>query len=164
MGEVNFCLRCGNQLKLKEASGRIRPVCGRCGWVYFPDPKVAVVAVISEGDKILLVRRSVNPHRGKWTLPAGFVDAGEDPRDAIERECLEEMGLSVVVDGLMDVVYGQEHSKGAHIIIIYRVNVHSGSLKPGDDVDRVKFFELDKLPQIAFKTTNKVIEMLQKPE
>ena len=97
-------------------------------------------------------------------MPAGFVDAGEDPRDAIERECLEEMGLSVVVDGLMDVVYGQEHSKGAHIIIIYRVNVHSGSLKPGDDVDRVKFFELDKLPQIAFKTTNKVIEMLQKPE
>lgn len=162
MDDVNYCVRCGALLRLKVASGRIRPVCEECGWIFFPDPKVAVAGLITENNKILLVRRAVDPYRGKWTLPAGFVDAGEDPVKALERECLEETGLDVEVDGLIDVIYGQEHSKGAHIVIVYRVKEFSGSLKPGDDVDLVEFYHLERLPRIAFKATEKVLELLQK--
>ena len=161
MNDVNYCLSCGAHLSQKEASGRIRPVCENCGWIYFPDPKVAVAGLISEGNKILLVRRAVDPYRGKWTLPAGFVDAGEDPVKAIVRECLEETGLNVEVESLVDVIYGQEHTKGAHIVIVYRAKVLSGSLKSGDDVDRVKYFHLDKLPRTAFKATEKIVELLR---
>jgi 8-oxo-dGTP diphosphatase len=161
MADVNYCIRCGELLKITFVSGTNRPACENCGWVYFPDPKVAAAGLISDGNRILLVRRSVDPSRGKWTLPAGFIDAGEDPRKAVERECLEETGLCVEVDSLLDVIFGQEHSKGAHIVIVYRVNVLSGTMRPGDDVDQVEFFLLDKLPEIAFKTTLKVIEVLQ---
>ena len=79
----------------------------------------------------MLVRRVNDPQRGLWTLPAGFVDAGEDPVRAIERECLEETGLHVQVLGLLDVLAGQEHSRGAHILIVYRVSVLSGTARPG---------------------------------
>ena len=56
-------------------------------------PKVAAGVVLIDADRVLLVRRVNEPYRGRWTLPAGFVDAGEDPRRAAERECLEETGL-----------------------------------------------------------------------
>ena len=65
------------------------------------------------------------------------------------------------VESLVDVIYGQEHTKGAHIVIVYRANVLSGSLKSGDDVDRVKYFPLDKLPRTAFKTTETIVELLR---
>jgi ADP-ribose pyrophosphatase YjhB (NUDIX family) len=106
---------------------------------------------------VLLVRRANDPERGKWTLPAGFVDAGEDPARAAERECLEEAGLIVHVNSLLDVLYGQEHARGAHIIIFYQAEILSGSLRPGDDVDDVDFFSKDQLPPLAFKTTQKVL-------
>jgi 8-oxo-dGTP diphosphatase len=101
---------------------------------------VAAGIVVERDGEILLARRANEPARGLWTLPAGFVDAGEDPARAAERECLEETGLQVDVTGLIDVVFGLEHSRGAHIVIFYRAEVRSGSLQPGDDVDQVAFF------------------------
>ncbi len=138
--EINYCLRCGHPLGAAEHFGKLRPVCPNCGWIYFADPKVAVAALIEKDDQILLVRRVNDPQRGLWTLPAGFVDAGEDPVQAIERECLEETGLRVQVMDLLDVLAGQEHARGAHILIVYRVNVLSGTAYPGDDADAVAFF------------------------
>jgi ADP-ribose pyrophosphatase YjhB (NUDIX family) len=142
----------------KLRSGRVRPVCPGCGWIYFPDPKVAVAAVIELDGEILLVRRSVSPFKGKWTLPAGFVDAGEVPKAALERECLEETGLNVSVTELVDVVYGQEHPGGAHILIVYKAGILSGRIKAGDDVDQVAFFDRKYPPEIAFKTTHAVLK------
>ncbi len=155
--EVKFCHRCGAPVSWKDRFGRKRPSCSRCEWVYFPDPKVAAAALIERQGQVLLVRRANDPERGKWTLPAGFVDAGEDPARAAERECLEETGLQVRVIGLVDVLYGQEHSRGAHIIIFYRADVIDGSIIPGDDVDRVAFFSLQDLPILAFETTKKIL-------
>jgi 8-oxo-dGTP diphosphatase len=155
--EINYCLRCGHPVELAEHFGKLRPACPNCGWVYFADPKVAVAALIEQGDQILLVRRVNDPQRGLWTLPAGFVDAGEDPVQAIERECLEETGLSVQVLGLLDVLAGQEHSRGAHILIVYRVRVLSGTARPGDDADAVAFFSRHQLPELAFSTTRRIL-------
>ena len=158
--EVNFCLRCGQDLEIGEHFGGIRPACPDCGWVYFADPKVAVAAVIEKDDRILLVRRVNDPQRGLWTLPAGFVDAGEDPLKALERECLEETGLKTRAAELLDVVFGQEHERGAHVLIVYFAEVVSGVLTPGDDADSVDFFSYRDLPPLAFKTTEKIITKL----
>lgn len=155
--EINFCTRCGSPLGHEQRSGRVRPVCPVCGWIYFPDPKVAVAGVIESEDEILLVRRAVDPFKGKWTLPAGFVDAGEEPAEALERECLEETGLKVRVTELLDVIYGQEHPGGAHILIVYKATILSGRIRAGDDVDEVAFFDRDNIPPIAFKTTHAVL-------
>jgi 8-oxo-dGTP diphosphatase len=157
--EVNYCIRCGTHLVLGDCFGRLRPTCPNCDWIYFPDPKVAAAVLIEKGDEILLVRRAVDPQRGKWTLPAGFIDAGEDPEKAAERECLEETGLEVRVTGLLDVLYGQEHNKGANIVIFYRARVLAGEPAPADDVDRVAFFSRYALPPLAFTTTQRILKI-----
>jgi 8-oxo-dGTP diphosphatase len=156
--DINYCLRCGHPVELAEHFGKLRPACPSCGWIYFADPKVAVAALIERDDQILLVRRVNDPQRGLWTLPAGFVDAGEDPVLAIERECLEETGLRVQVLGLLDVLAGLEHARGAHILIVYLVRVLSGTARPDDDVDAVAFFPRDNLPELAFSTTRRILE------
>ena len=155
--EVNFCLRCGNPLAQAERFGRLRPVCPACGWVYFADPKVAAAALILQAGQVLLVRRANDPQRGKWTLPAGFVDAGEDPVEAVQRECLEETGLEVRVTALLDVLFGQEHPRGSHLLIVYRVDILGGELQPGDDVDQAAFFQPGNLPPLAFQTTYQIL-------
>jgi ADP-ribose pyrophosphatase YjhB (NUDIX family) len=151
--EVNYCLHCGTKLERSHRIGAIRPVCPRCDWVYFPDPKVAVSVLIEMDAQVLLVRRSMSPQRGRWTLPGGFLDAGEDPKHAAERECFEETGLRVSVTGLMEIISGQEHPRGAHLVIVYRGEPVGGELTAGDDVDRVAFFPRDSLPPLAFKAT-----------
>lgn len=156
-GEINFCVRCGSQLDLAERYGRLRPGCPVCGWIYFADPKVAAAGLLLENGHLLLARRVNEPQRGLWTLPAGFVDAGEDPARAVEREFLEETGLQVQTTELLDVLAGQEHPHGAHILIVYRVELLGGQLKPGDDVDRAGFFSLKNLPPLAFATTPHIL-------
>ncbi len=160
--EINYCLRCGAHLEVGQHFGSIRPACPACGWVYFADPKVAVAALIEKDQEILLVRRANNPQRGLWTLPAGFIDAGEDPIKAIQRECLEEISLETNVTGLYDVVFGQEHEYGAHLLIVYFADILSGTLLPGDDVDQVAFFPYQKLPPLAFETTRRILTKLNR--
>ena len=162
--QVRFCPYCGNQLKIVFRAGRDRPVCSRCDWVYFPDPKVAVVAVVWGDNKILLTRRVNTPQIGKWTFPGGFVDAGEEPARAAERECLEETGLTIRITGLQDVLSGKEHPRGAAILIVYYALVVAGQLKPGDDADQAEFFALDQLPLLAFRSTREIINKIVKKQ
>ncbi len=77
--EVKFCPRCGTAVGMAERFGRQREVCPACGWIHFADPKVAAAILLEENGRVLLVRRVNEPYRGMWTLPAGFVDADEDP-------------------------------------------------------------------------------------
>jgi 8-oxo-dGTP diphosphatase len=156
--EIKYCPRCGEYLIHQERMGKVRPVCPSCDWIFFPDPKVAAGVVIQRGNEILLVRRAYNPKKGYWTLPVGFVDAGENPARAAERECFEETGIRVKVVELLDVFSGLEHPRGANIIIIYRGDILSGELKASDDADQVGFFPFDELPPFAFKTTQIILD------
>jgi len=155
--DVKFCPRCGTGLSKILHLGVERPVCPNCDWVFFPDPKVAAAVLIHKDSKVLLVRRANNPRRGYWTLPVGFVDAGEHPARAAERECLEETGLKIRITNLLDVYSGQEHPRGAHILIVYIGEIITGDLKAGDDVDQVGYFDLGSLPSLAFRTTQTII-------
>jgi len=158
--EIHFCPRCGAPTTQAERFGALRPVCTRCDWVYFADPKVAAAAVVERDGQLLLVRRVNQPYRGAWSVPAGFVDAGEDPARAAERECLEESGLVVRVTGLLDVVAGREHPRGADFVVYYRAEIVSGELSPGDDADAAAFFPRDRLPPLAFQATRRFLEKL----
>jgi ADP-ribose pyrophosphatase YjhB (NUDIX family) len=156
--DFKFCPRCATQLNLEERFGRLRPVCPKCGWIHFVDPKVAAGVLVIRDDSILLVRRVNEPYRGLWTLPAGFVNGGEDPAEAAQRECLEETGLSVRVTSVYDIVSGREHPRGADFVIIYLAEVASGEMAAADDADAVDWFDKQHLPPLAFRATQKVLQ------
>ena len=156
--QVNYCPRCGTPITLENKFGKIRPVCPSCRWIYFADPKVAAAVLVEQGGRALLVQRANEPFRGLWTLPAGFVDADEDPASAAARECEEETSLKVRVTRVLDVIAGREHERGADFVIVYAADVESGDLHAGDDAGDARWFEMSNLPPLAFKATKKILK------
>ncbi len=156
-GPIKYCPRCSTPLEFQPHSGKLRPACPNCGWVYFPDPKVAVAVLIQRNEQVLLVQRRYDPQKGHWTLPSGFVDAGEDPLEAARRECREETGLVTGDLKLLDVLFSQEHPRGASILIIYRAAIQAGELTPGDDAAQAGFFRREDLPPLAFASTRNIL-------
>jgi len=156
--DFNYCPRCGSVVNQEQRFGKVRPVCPQCGWIHFVDPKVAAAVLIEQDGRVLLVRRANEPFRGLWTLPAGFINGGEDPAEAAARECLEETGLNVRVTRVLDIISGREHPRGADFIIVYQAEVIQGELEPGDDADAVEWFARANLPVLAFRATQKVLE------
>jgi ADP-ribose pyrophosphatase YjhB (NUDIX family) len=156
-GEIKYCSRCATPVVPQVKFGRERPVCPSCGWTYFADPKVAAAVLVEENGRVLLVRRVNEPHRGLWTLPAGFVDADEDPARAAMRECVEETGLEVALSGILEIRHGREHARGADFVIFYRAQVTGGQLQAGDDADAVGWFERGNLPELAFQSTQDIL-------
>jgi ADP-ribose pyrophosphatase YjhB (NUDIX family) len=157
---IQFCILCGTRVNQEEKFGRLRPVCPSCGWIYFTDPKVAAAVVIIQNGRVLLTRRINEPFQGYWTLPAGFMDAGENPEETARRECLEETGLQVKITGLADLISGREHQHGADLVIVYEAEITGGILQAGDDADQVAFFPLNDLPALAFAATQKTLQKL----
>jgi len=100
---MNFCVECGARLEPKQAFGKVRPVCTRCGKVHFEDPKVAVGVVVDIDGRIVLGKRGHEPKMGQWSFPSGFIDAGEVVESAAVREVEEETGLQVKIDRLLGV-------------------------------------------------------------
>ncbi len=140
------------------AYGKTRPVCPECGYVHFVDPKVAAVVFIEQDRRVLLVRRAMHPERGRWALPAGYIDDGEDPRAAAIREVREETGLTIEITRLIDVQSGPD-SHGASIVIIYAGRVLDGVAHPLDDADAVLWVAADDpLPDLAFESTRRMLE------
>lgn len=156
--DFNFCPRCGSSVLHEERFGKVRPVCPQCGWIHFVDPKVAAAVLLIQDERILLVRRVNEPFRGLWTLPAGFVNGGEDPAEAAERECMEETGLAVRVTRVFDIVSGREHPRGADFVIVYLAEVVGGDMKADDDADAVEWFGRENLPPLAFRATQIVLQ------
>jgi 8-oxo-dGTP diphosphatase len=155
--QINFCPRCGTPVTLENKFGKVRPACPACGWLHFADPKVAAAVLIEQDGRVLLVRRTNDPFRGLWTLPAGFVDADEDPASAAARECLEETSLTVRVTRVLDVIAGREHPRGADFVIVYAAEVESGTPLAADDADAVGWFDRSELPLLAFKATRTIL-------
>jgi ADP-ribose pyrophosphatase YjhB (NUDIX family) len=158
---MNYCPRCAYPLQDRLAFGRTRRVCPACDFVFFREHKVAAAAIVVRAGRVLLVRRTMEPGRGKWMIPGGFVEFDEDPRQAVVREVLEETGYPVKVVRLLDVIFGQEHVRGASLLILYLARFTGAepvSEMDKSEVDAVSFFHPDQLPPLAFETTRRAIE------
>lgn len=154
---ANYCPLCGAPLAERERYGKLRPVCTACDHTVFFDPKVAVVAFVTDGDRLLLVKRAHEPGKGQWALPAGFVDADESPEAAAVRETREETGLDVTIEALIAVLHRPDEGGLADIVIAYRARVTSGTLHADDDAEEAAWFSADALPPIALATTKRLI-------
>lgn len=155
---AHYCPLCGTQLEQRERFGKLRPVCPNCDHTVFFDPKVAVVGFIVRGDTVLLVKRVHDPGKGKWALPAGFVEPEEDPRRAVEREMFEETGLIVETERLLDLIHRPDPNGLADIVIAYAIRVVGGDLCASDDAEEVGWFSKHELPEIALATTELLIQ------
>jgi ADP-ribose pyrophosphatase YjhB (NUDIX family) len=150
-------------METRPVGDRPRRFCPACGFIHFTDPKVGVGVLIFQEGKILLVQRAMNPEQGKWSIPAGFLDSGEDPKVTAVREVLEETNLRVEITGLVDVYFNDSVSEqgGASIFILYQAQLLSGQIKAGDDAQAAAFFGPDELPELAFTSTHDAIRWVQ---
>lgn len=100
-----------------EGEERERLSCLDCGHVFYENPKVVVGAVVTHGDRVLLCRRAIEPRRGYWTLPAGYLELGETASEGAIRETREEAGADIVLDGILAFY---DISRIGQVQIIYR--------------------------------------------
>jgi len=131
----------------------------------YKNSKLTVDGAIVRGGKILLIKRNSNPFKNRWALPGGYVEYGEKVEDAAIREVLEETSLKVEIKELFGVYSDPNRDPRGHTVtIVYLMNVVGGKLKSGDDASDARFFELEKLPELAFdhdKVINDVIRWLK---
>jgi 8-oxo-dGTP diphosphatase len=151
---MRYCPHCTHPLEEKLAFERLRTVCPACGFVHFRAPKVGVSVLVEDGERILLVRRAIEPGKGKWSLPSGFIEWDESPEAAAVRECAEETGLILSDLELLDASHYTDDFRGPGISLVYRGRVASGLLLPADDASEARFFSHIDLPParaIAFQ-------------
>jgi 8-oxo-dGTP diphosphatase len=154
-GHFSFCPRCGGPLeprRLKSTEPE-RPVCVRCGFVFYLDPKVAVGTIIRAGSGIVLVRRAIEPGYGRWVFPGGYVDRGEPLTVAAVREAREECGLDVRLDGLVNIY---SYPGRAPVIVVYAATAVGGTLCIDDECLETAEFDAGALPwtELAFRSTH----------
>lgn len=144
---------CANPLILRPEGPLERLTCPACGFIYYHNPVPAAGAVILRGNRICLVRRSVQPRMGDWSLPAGFIEFGETAAACVEREVEEETGLRVQSGSVLGVYPGFDDPRHHVILIIYRAReTERRECVAGDDADAVDFFSVEQLPpNIAFR-------------
>ena len=153
--DVNYCQRCGHALEQRAFEEKPRPTCPSCGFIVFLDPKVAVVVLVSESDRLLFVQRGAEPQIGKWCFPGGYVDRGEQVEAAARREVREETGLQVQIKRLIG-LYSLEANPV--IVAAYLGSVHGGELVAGTDAQDAGWFAANDLPELAFPHNMKIIE------
>ena len=149
-----FCPQCGGALekRLLKAGEPERLVCTRCGFVFYIDPKLAVIAIVPLNGGVVMVRRGIEPGYGLWVVPGGFVDVGEPVEEAVVRETLEETHLLVRVERLLN-LYSYRDS--ATVVVAYLTQYQRGNLAAGDESLEARVFVPAEIPwdEIAFRST-----------
>jgi ADP-ribose pyrophosphatase YjhB (NUDIX family) len=135
---------------------RERAVCPSCGTIHYENPLNVVGTVPVWGERVLLCKRAIEPRRGLWTLPAGFLELGESTAEGALRETVEEAGAEIELGPLFSVLnvvrVGQLH-------LFYRARMTSPHLDPGSETLEARLFEEDEVPweQIAFRTVRETL-------
>jgi len=126
-----------------EIERRFRPICPSCGLVIYHNPKVVAGVIPVRDGQVALVRRAMNPGRGAWVFPGGYVDRGETVEDAARRETWEETGLRVRLERLLG-VYSRPGDDV--VMVVYAAQVESGELIAGEEEIEAGWFAPDALP------------------
>jgi len=130
-----------------------RLVCADCGFINYENPKIVVGSVVHDGSKILLCRRAINPRKGFWTLPAGFMEQHETTMAGAMREAWEEAQARIEIDALLAVYSIPRLSQ---VQLIYRAKLVDPRIAPGPESEEVGLFEFDDIPwhDLAFPSVH----------
>jgi len=156
---MKFCSNCGQPVKylVPEGDSLPRAVCSSCGTVHYENPRVVVGCVPEWQGQILLCRRAIEPRRGFWTAPAGFLEIGESLHAAAIRETAEEALAQVELGSLLCVV-NVLHAGQVHVM--YRARLRTGEHGAGvESLETALFSEADiPWPDIAFASVRFALE------
>ncbi|MFQ5847744.1 MAG: NUDIX domain-containing protein [Candidatus Methylomirabilales bacterium] len=155
---VQFCLQCGGALREAwvEEEGRKRPVCRACGFILYANPKVVAGAIPFQDGRVLLLRRGIEPARGKWTFPAGYVELGESVEQAAIREAQEEVALEIGELSLLNVY---SYRESPVVTVVYLSRIVGGSPQVGEEAEEIAFFPPEAVPwgELAFRSTQEAL-------
>jgi ADP-ribose pyrophosphatase YjhB (NUDIX family) len=156
--KIKHCRACGSEVRYRipDDDNRERAVCPSCGEVHYENPVNVVGTVPAWGDKVLLCLRNIEPRRGWWTLPAGFLELGETTAAGAVRETDEEAGARIELGPLFTVLnvvrVGQLH-------LYYLAKLRDTEFAPGPESIEVRLFAEHEIPweQIAFRTVRETL-------
>lgn len=142
---MKFCSTCAQPVvhKVPEGDHLPRFVCGSCGAIHYENPKLVVGCVPEHEGKILICKRAIEPRRGYWTVPAGFMENNETLQQAAARESHEEALADVEIGSLLTVV----HVLSAHQIhVFFRARLRSNDFGAGPESLEVKLVTPGEIP------------------
>jgi len=160
---IKHCRQCGTAVQHRlpdDGDTRVRAICPACATIHYQNP-LNVVGTVPvwgpEGEQVLLCLRNIEPRRGKWTLPAGFMELGESTAAGAVRETVEEAGAQIELQGLFTVLsvvrVGQVH-------LYYRARLLSAQFAPGYETVEARLFHEHEVPwdELAFRTVKVTLE------
>src|ERR1700731_1335959 len=134
---------------IPEGDNRERMICAECGYILYDNPKIVVGSVAHWDDRILLVRRSIEPRYGYWTLPAGYLELNEAASAGAEREAWEEARARIEIEGLLAIY---DIPRISQVQLIYRARLLEDTIEPGPESLEVRLFDWAEIPwtELAF--------------
>jgi len=153
-----FCPQCGTGLETRKIEGEQRLFCPQCSFIFYQNPKPTASALITSADRVLLVRRAIDPQKGCWDLPGGFLEVDEHPEQALRREIKEELDISIEVMGFLGIYmdrYDYDEAGGHTLNIYYHARIAAGEPRPASDIDQWGWFASDEIPSNMAFTNNK---------
>jgi ADP-ribose pyrophosphatase YjhB (NUDIX family) len=142
--------------QIPAGDNRERLVCADCGFVAYENPKVVVGSVIVSDGRVLMCRRAIEPRKGFWTLPAGYMELGETLEEGAAREALEEAEAVISIDGILGVF---SIARIGQVQIIFRARFSDAGTPvfgAGPESLEVRLFRPDQIPwqEIAFPSVH----------
>ena len=163
MGYLEFCSNCGKKNQYGKIDGFVRFHCTYCTTIHYENPKPTSTLICINEQKILLVKRAVNPGQGLWGLPGGFIEKGETPEQAGLRELKEETNLEGVILGYLGNSSSHNTLWGDILLLGYYIKIDSKkTLCAGDDAQEARFFKIADMPSLAFDSHSKIFQMYLK--
>ncbi|GMG86860.1 NUDIX hydrolase [Biformimicrobium ophioploci] len=147
-----YCSHCGSdavEWKVPADDNRPRHCCNSCGMVHYINPRVIVGTLPYLDDKVLLCKRAIEPRKGYWTLPAGFMENGESSEEGALRETREEAHANVAIDDLYCVHDIPEINQ---VYLMYLGRLTDTDFGPGPESTEVELFSEEEIPwaEMAF--------------
>lgn len=156
---MQFCPRCAGAIeeRVPEGDDRARYVCAACTTVHYINPKVVVGAVCSWDDRVLLCRRAIEPRRGYWTIPAGYLECGESTEAGTRREAWEEARARIDLDGVL-AIYNV--TRISQVQVLYRAQLLDAAVAAGEESLEVMLCPWTAIPwdELAFPTVTWVLQ------